>query len=92
MDNFNGSGMNTIEVLINLIVHVLLFGVTGFITYKAFENEVVLLSWHPSLMAIGVRLKICYSKFLHYQIYYFYFFSTYCWYQTQFYQCQATMC
>ena len=45
------------EIVINLIVHFLLFGVSGLITFKSFQNGVTLFSWHPSLMVIGVSKR-----------------------------------
>jgi Ca2+/H+ antiporter len=42
--------------LINCLIHLLLFGVTSYITYKCFDKAVVLFSWHPTFMMVGVSI------------------------------------
>lgn len=46
-------------VLISVLVHLLLFGVTFYISFKAFEFAGLSskFSYHPTFMAIGVSLK-----------------------------------
>lgn len=42
------------QLAMNIIVHLLLFGITFFITYLSFKDGVTLFSWHPCLAAYGV--------------------------------------
>lgn len=39
----------------NVLVHALLVGLTAFVTYISFYKGVVLFTWHPPLMLLGVR-------------------------------------
>lgn len=50
--------INYTSYLTNIIVHILIFGFTGFVTYVSFAKGVVLFSWHPPLMLIGVSYSI----------------------------------
>lgn len=50
----NRKGMNLIQIALNIIVHILLFGVAGYIIYLAFEQSNTIFSWHKTLMATGV--------------------------------------
>lgn len=43
------------RVIINIIHHITLVGVTIYIIYTSFENGSLLFSWHPTLMMIGVN-------------------------------------
>jgi hypothetical protein len=45
-------------IFINGLVHLALFGITGYISLKSFEKGIVLFSWHPSFMVIGVSTLI----------------------------------
>lgn len=61
MDAEKVGARSIFEHAINIIVHFLLFGVSAFVTFKSFGNGVTFLSWHPSLMTIGVSYSF-YSK------------------------------
>lgn len=39
----------------NVLVHAVLVGLTAFVTYISFYKGVVLFTWHPPLMLLGVR-------------------------------------
>lgn len=49
------------KVIINIIHHLTLVGITIYIIYTSFENGISLFSWHPTLMMIGVNKKIYYT-------------------------------
>lgn len=54
---------NKALAIVNLMVHLLLFGTTVFIIFKSFEfSGLSKFSWHPSLMAISVSLNHNYSS------------------------------
>lgn len=42
------------KVIINILHHLTLVGITIYIVYTSFENGISLFSWHPTLMIIGV--------------------------------------
>lgn len=46
------------KVIINIIHHLTLVGITIYIIYTSFENGITFFSWHPTLMMIGVNKKI----------------------------------
>lgn len=49
---------NCTKLLGNIIVHILMLGLTIFVTWVSFGDGVVLFAWHPTLMIIGVsRMK-----------------------------------
>lgn len=49
--------MTTLEITINLLTLVGLIVVSGYVTIRTFSTiGVVLFSWHPSLLTIGVRI------------------------------------
>lgn len=45
-----------LRVLYNVSIHVALSGLTCFVTYICFYKGIVLFSWHPTLMLIGVSI------------------------------------
>lgn len=45
------------KVIINILHHLTLVGITIYIIYTSFENGISLFSWHPTLMIIGVDKK-----------------------------------
>ena len=46
--------MTKVAIAINLVVHLILFGIAGIITYKSFEQGPSLFSWHPTFLVLGV--------------------------------------
>lgn len=46
----------------NVAVHALLVGFTAYVTYISFYKGVVLFSWHPPLMLLGVSAHKCTQK------------------------------
>lgn len=51
------NSLNIPEIL-TWVVHVTALGFTFFVTYIALANEIVLFTWHPILLTIGVSSNL----------------------------------
>lgn len=64
------SGRSTSGLIINTSVHIVLLAFTFFVTYISFYKGIVLFSWHPPLMLLGVSKinEIIFATLINYLI------------------------